>query len=108
MNASYTYLREFHIEPAQQAEFERQYGPRGAWASLFRRSPGYIETILLQDQANPLRYITIDRWRNVDAYRSFRAEFFRQYDELDQKFQSLTRYETWLGEFSEPVGNTPR
>ena len=108
MNATYTYLWEFHIEPAQQAEFERQYGPRGAWAALFRQSAGYIETILLHDKANPLRYITIDRWRNVDAYRSFRAEFFLQYEELDKKFQNLTRYEAWLGEFSEPAGIIPR
>ena len=99
--ARYCYLWEFHVHRLSQAEFERFYGPEGAWVTLFRESPGYIETLLLQDRSQPLRYITIDRWESLEAYRTFRSEFSRQYDELDRLCQGLTTQETPLGEFSQ-------
>ena len=95
--SGYAYLWEFHVAPHSQQDFERHYGTDGSWAMLFRQHPGYISTSLFQDRANPLRYVTIDRWQNIEAYENFRARYASQYDELDQMCQNLTTRETSLG-----------
>jgi heme-degrading monooxygenase HmoA len=102
--ARYTYLWEFHVDRERREEFERHYGPNGCWAALFRRSPGYVETLLLRDPANPRRYITIDRWESEAAYRSFRARFAAEYTELDERCQCLTTQELSLGHYDEASG----
>lgn len=95
--AEYVYVWEFHVAASRQQEFEHHYGSKGTWATLFRLHPGYIDTTLLQDRANPLRYVTIDRWRSLEAYHAFRAQFSAQYDELDRRCQDLTIQEVSLG-----------
>jgi hypothetical protein len=60
--ARFTYIWEFYVAPSAQAQFEFEYGPYGSWVTLFRSSPGHIETLLLHDHADPLRYVTVDRW----------------------------------------------
>jgi heme-degrading monooxygenase HmoA len=95
----YAYLWEFLIRPDQQAEFERHYGPQGTWVALFRLAPGYLGTELLHDRSQPLRYVTIDRWGSADAYRAFRAQRSREYEELDRLCAGLTTHEASLGEF---------
>lgn len=97
----YAYLWEFLVEPGQRARFEQQYGPRGAWVSLFRQAPGYLGTWLLRDATNPGRFVTVDRWQSAAAYQSFRSAFARQYDELDARCAGLTLQETSLGSFDE-------
>jgi heme-degrading monooxygenase HmoA len=64
---------------------------------LFRQHPGYIGTSLLQDRANPLHYVTIDRWQSLEAYQDFRAQCSSQYDKLDRLCQDLTTMEVSLG-----------
>jgi heme-degrading monooxygenase HmoA len=99
----YTYLWEFIVESEHADEFERHYGPQGSWVQLFRRAPGYTETLLLRDSTNPQRFITIDRWKNGEAYRKFRSEFSQEYEALDSRCERLTIQETLIGEFSEPT-----
>jgi heme-degrading monooxygenase HmoA len=101
--AGYTYLWEFHVAGERRAEFEIQYGPGGAWVSLFRQSPGYLETLLLRDPANDGRYVTIDRWESEAAYQAFRARFAAEYRELDERCQHLTTKELSLGHYAEVV-----
>jgi heme-degrading monooxygenase HmoA len=95
----YTYIWEFHVEPARRAEFEQCYGPSGPWSALFRRADGYIETVLLRDRSDTSRYVTIDTWQSVEAYRAFRARFSQEYDDLDRECERLTSQEASLGEF---------
>ena len=59
--ARFTYIGEFHVAPSAQAQFEFEYRPHGSWVTLFRSSPGHIETLLLHDHADPLRHVTRDR-----------------------------------------------
>jgi heme-degrading monooxygenase HmoA len=99
--ARYCYLWEFHVRPERQAEFERRYGPDGEWVALFRQAPGYIGTQLLRDRSESLRYVTIDRWESFEAYRTFRSQFSRQYEELDRMCEGLTTHEAPAGEFSD-------
>jgi hypothetical protein len=103
MTARYTNLWEFLVHADRIDEFKRHYGPAGTWADLFRQSPGYIETLLLQDSANPLHFITIDKWESLDAYRSFHSRFSSEYAAIDEVCKHLTTKETSLGEYSEAI-----
>jgi heme-degrading monooxygenase HmoA len=97
----FIYIWEFQVAASAQAQFEFEYGPRGGWAALFRKAPGYIETLLLHDNLDPLRYVTMDRWESEEAYGTFRATNGAQYDEIDRRCQGYTTRERSLGEFSE-------
>lgn len=99
--ATYTHLWEFIVEPDRIPEFERHYGPEGSWARLFRRAPGYIQTMLLRGSTDPRRFVTIDRWESAEAYRAFRADFSQEYAELDDRCKRLTAGETCIGSFDE-------
>jgi heme-degrading monooxygenase HmoA len=99
----HTYLWEFTVKPDQVEEFRRQYGPDGPWVALFRKAPGYLETLLLQDRANPLRFITVDRWESAEAHRAFQSAFVHEYAELDVRCAHLTAQEVSLGAFDEAI-----
>lgn len=99
--AGRVYIWEFRVRPDCVEEFEKHYGPTGSWALLFRQAEGYIETLLLKDVNEPLRYVTIDRWRSEDDYRAFRSRFAPQYAELDRRCESLTTRESELGRLVE-------
>lgn len=73
----------------------------GAWAQLFRKAAGYLETLLLQDQAVSGRFLTIDRWSSQSAHDAFLAEFHTEYETLDLACESLTQRETSLGSYRE-------
>jgi quinol monooxygenase YgiN len=98
-NTRYLALWEFQVKPDSIPEFERRYGPDGAWAQLFRRSHDYHGTELLRDLARPGRYLTIDRWTSREALQSFKREHHDAYTALDQQCESLTEKEAFLGEF---------
>ena len=101
MEPGYSYVWEFLVRPGSEAEFERHYGPGGSWARLFRESPGYIGTLLLKDRDVPGRYLTVDRWRSEAAHAAFRAEYSRQYEQLDMALAHLAPSERSLGSFDE-------
>ena len=104
MSERYVYLWEFRTSALRRAEFERHYGAQGTWVQLFRRAPGYVGTELLHDGADPLRFVTIDRWMSASDYQSFRERFAREYAELDARCEELTVSETLIGRFGEPAG----
>jgi len=100
----FTYIWEFQVAPSAQAQFEFEYGPRGSWVTLFRKAPGYIETLLLRDNAGPLRYITVDRWETQEAHDVFRSTNLLRYQEIDRLCQGYTTQERLIGEFTDVVG----
>lgn len=97
----YAYGWEFEVRPGLESEFERHYGPDGSWARLFRLAPGYVETLLLRDRAQPNRYVTIDRWRSAAEHDRFKADFAEQYRRLDAECEQLTLAERALGEWTD-------
>ena len=97
----YAYGWEFEVRPGLEAEFERHYGPDGSWARLFRQAPGYVETLLLRDRAQPNRYVTIDRWRSAAEHQRFKVDFAAQYQALDAQCERLTHSERALGEWTD-------
>jgi hypothetical protein len=100
---TYTYLWEFEVSRASESAFRQHYGPTGTWARLFRHSPAYIETLLLEDHAVSCRYLTIDRWQSEEAYLAFRSAFASQYEQLDNECEHLTLSERCLGAYHEFV-----
>ncbi len=104
MAAGYACLWEFVVRPETLDEFQREYGPQGAWVALFRQARGYLESILLRDPADPRRFLTIDRWQSAEAYQAFRSAFSQPYAELDRRCEQLTARETSLGVFEDVRG----
>lgn len=101
IDSGYTAIWEFEVEADAEEEFRREYGPGGSWVALFRRHPGYLDTLLLHDATRPGRYLTIDRWTSAAAYAAFRARAAAEYDALDRACERLTRGERSLGVFSQ-------
>ncbi|MBX3703401.1 MAG: antibiotic biosynthesis monooxygenase [Steroidobacteraceae bacterium] len=99
MSEGFCAIWEFHVRADRQREFERRYGPEGDWARLFRGAPGFIGLELLQDRENGLRYVTLDRWTDAEAFRAFHASHAAEYAALDRECQGLTEREAPLGEF---------
>ena len=97
----YTYLWEFDVPPENQPEFERIYGPTGRWVQLFCRAAGYLGTYLLRDRSKNTRFVTIDRWRDEQAYREFRTTYADAYAALDLECEGLASMETPLGTYIE-------
>lgn len=60
----FSYIWEYTVDPARQAEFLSAYKPDGTWAQLMSRHPGYLGTKLLQDVETDNRFVTVDAWMN--------------------------------------------
>jgi hypothetical protein len=90
---------QFEVVRGKESEFERHYGPEGTWVQLFRRSPAFWETLLLRDREVPGRYLTVDRWKDLDSYDSFQEEYAAEYKRIDAAMESLTQRERKLGVF---------
>jgi heme-degrading monooxygenase HmoA len=104
----YVYIWEFDVLPHYLAEFLRCYGPDGDWARLFRRSEGYLGTLLLKDERQPMRYVTVDRWISRESHDAFRARFGEAYDALDRQCEAYTSGEASLGSFAQIDGHEER
>jgi hypothetical protein len=96
-------LWQFQVKRALEKEFEKVYGPEGAWAGLFRASPAYRGTRLLRDSSLPGCYFTMDLWDSKATYDTFRSENAAAYAALDTRCEALTETESHLGSFETPV-----
>jgi len=88
---------EYQLRADHAAEFEGIYSANGAWAQLFRNSPGFLCTQLLRDEKRHQRYLTIDRWASPEDYESFLSQWKNEYEALDAECESLTEQEALLG-----------
>ena len=103
----YGYVWEYIVPSEARSAFEASYGPAGEWVRLFRRDPGYIQTVLLRDREAPSRFMTIDFWSSREAWLAFRGRFGAEFEALDARFEALTLRETHLGDF-DTVGSADR
>ena len=90
----------FEIAEEKMTAFEAAYGPEGAWAQLFRKSPQYLGTELLRDAYVPGSYLTIDRWTSEADFRAFRKAHDQEYEALDRECDALTGRETRIGAYT--------
>lgn len=100
--SEYVYIWRYEVRPELIDQFVEHYRPGGTWTRLFARADGYIDTQLLRarDEANV--FITIDRWRDYEAFERFRQEYGSEFERIDQRCEELTEAETRIGMF-EPV-----
>jgi quinol monooxygenase YgiN len=96
---AFVYLWEYTVKDTSREEFERVYGPSGAWVQLFKKAKGYLGTDLHRDQSNPLRYITVDRWATKGHRDAFRILFSEEFEDLDARCETFTVRENFLGDF---------
>jgi quinol monooxygenase YgiN len=92
-------LWQFRAKPDKIEQFERDYGPDGVWAQLFRKSPRYERSVLLRDPAQDASYIVIDIWQDEASYQAFKKEFRDEYERIDRQCETLTAEEKPLGIF---------
>jgi len=90
---------EFLARADAVADFENAYGPRGEWARLFERFPGYGGTVLLRDTADRRRFLTIDRWESRRDFLEMHAGAAEEYARLDARVSALTESEHDVGVF---------
>jgi len=96
----YVVLWKFRVRRGAEHAFAEMYGPTGAWAALFRASPGFLGTELLRDLEGARRYVTIDRWQSRESYDAFRREKHAEYEALDREGAHLTEVESLVGDFT--------
>jgi len=89
---------DYDVPDESMAAFRVAYGAQGAWAELFRRAPGFLGTELYRDGNRSDRFLTIDRWRNEQNWRSFQAAFGSAYEALDARLDGLAVAERALFE----------
>ena len=99
----FAYIWQYTIEPTYRSAYIAAYKPNGEWAQLFSRDPSYIETVLLQDDEDESRYVTIDYWKSKADRDSFRERFSVEFDSLDNRCEAFTREERFIGDFIEVV-----
>ena len=99
MTRTYTYIWAFEVHAEHVDAFRKHYSEGGAWTQLFRRARGYVGTQLLQDESEPLRFVTIDTWSSPEEYEAFRADYASEYAALDRLCEGLTKRETLIGHF---------
>jgi heme-degrading monooxygenase HmoA len=98
-NSDFVVVWEFWVSPGAEAEFEKAYGPDGAWVRLFSGDSGYGGTKLVRDVSEPRRYLTFDSWETGEAYEEFRRRRAEEYLAIDKACEGLTERETKIGEF---------
>jgi heme-degrading monooxygenase HmoA len=99
---------EFVAKEGAVERFEGTYGPRGAWARLFSDHPGFRGTVLLRDEDNPRRYVTIDSWETEADLKRMLTRDRARYRDMDEVLADLTESEDEIGNFTTtfaaPVG----
>jgi heme-degrading monooxygenase HmoA len=90
---------EFRVRAGMERDFESRYSSTGVWARLFTKGEGYEGTTLLQDAAEPRRYLVVDAWRDAASYDAFKQAHAAEYAALDKDCERLTEREVHLGTF---------
>jgi heme-degrading monooxygenase HmoA len=90
----------YRVRGEKSTEFRSIYGATGAWVRLFASAPGYLGTELLEDEADPFSFATIDRWQTPEAFEWFKKTFADAYRELDEECAGLTEEESFVGAFT--------
>ena len=94
-------LWRFRVRSGMEAEFQDRYSASGAWARLFAKSDGYQGSTLMQDTADPSRFVVIDLWRDAASFDAFKQAHGAEYAALDKECEALSESEVHLGTFQD-------
>ena len=91
---------EYEVHGDRAGAFAEAYAADGPLSELFSRADGYVGTELYRDSARPVRYLTIDRWRDEQAWQAFLSAYRPDYEALDAQLEGLAAAERPLFEGS--------
>ncbi|MBI3004303.1 MAG: antibiotic biosynthesis monooxygenase [Ignavibacteriales bacterium] len=94
-DSTFVTIWKFRPKKGREAEFERVYGPEGAWARLFQKGKGFLRTELYADEDGA--YLVIDEWVSQEKFEKFKQDFARVYRELDKQCEELNEEEIHIG-----------
>jgi len=101
----YVLVYEYEVDPARREPFEREYGSRGGWASLFARAEGYLGSVLHHDvDERSGRYLLLDRWDSQAAFQEFMRRYGDDYRARNPTTRDLYLAERHLGALTVPTG----
>jgi heme-degrading monooxygenase HmoA len=89
----------FQAKAGLETDFERVYGPDGAWARLFRNGAGYLRTDLMRDLDTPGHYLILDWWDQPESFHAFRRQWETEYLALDRQCDNVRELEVSIGSF---------
>jgi hypothetical protein len=95
----YHIVWDYEVRADQLAAFQALYGPAGGWSQLFGPAIGYKGTELYRDTAQPMHFLTIDRWTSLAVFEAYLATIREAYDRLEEQGTMLTVWERRLGAF---------
>ncbi|MDX6368098.1 MAG: hypothetical protein QOK30_3174 [Nocardioidaceae bacterium] len=84
---------QFEVRAEQVGAFVCSYAANGAWTQLFARGDGYVDSRLYRDADDACRFITVDRWRDLDSWQGFLDRWSAEYEALDRQLDELTDVE---------------
>ncbi|NJM26219.1 MAG: hypothetical protein HC859_12745 [Bacteroidia bacterium] len=90
-------LWEYQIHPHLEQAFLSWYRSDGTWAQFFAQSDHYLGTEFYRSEDKPNTYVTIDKWRNREAYDAFLSSNAKHYAEFDARCEQFTVKETLIG-----------
>jgi len=93
----YAIVWEYRVRRGRERQFERIYGPRGAWAHFFRKGRGHRGTHLYRETARTRCYVTVDLWASRAAFAAFHRNHHSEYARIDRQCDALTEKETRIG-----------
>jgi hypothetical protein len=99
-----THLRVWKFRPpdGREKEFAEAYSGHGRWSELFRRAPGYRDTLLLHPSEHGGWWLTVDRWAKKADFERFGHDFPAEYRALDAELEGVAGEEEFVGAFEEP------
>jgi len=89
----------FRPAPEHEAEFALVYGGDGPWAELFRKAEGFVGIELLAPSEPGGWWMTLDRWENEAAFKTFQEIFADAYRTLDEALEGVAGEERFVGAF---------
>jgi heme-degrading monooxygenase HmoA len=96
----YVRVWEYEVPLDRAGAFAAAYSADGPWGELFGRAGGFLGTELYRDSARPGRFLTIDRWRDEQAWQAFLSAFRPDYETLDARLEGIAAVERSLFEGS--------
>lgn len=80
----------YKTDVKNKEDFIAAYGSEGRWANLFREHPGYVKTVLYEDIARPLFFMSVDLWNSRQDFEAFQKSHGHVYAALDREFSGLS------------------
>jgi heme-degrading monooxygenase HmoA len=85
----YVRVWEYEVTEDHVDAFIAAYGRDGDWARLFQRGRGYVGTELYRSTGDGARFVTVDRWTDLAAWRAFLQDEGATYGRVDWTMSRL-------------------